>query len=119
MKVLFTSILFLALGNGIDAYSASDAFISNAEKCEMGYERCYAQCQQGNPAPTLKGDTARTACGSVCIAKRVACMAGKSYDKAKPWGTDKLDKINRFLNDLFQKPRVIPKVPKNNGIKNI
>jgi hypothetical protein len=113
------SIFCLALVNGIDAHPASDAFNPNAEKCEKGYKQCYAQCQQENPAQTLKGDTARTACGSVCIAKRVSCMAGKSYDQAKPWGTDKIDKFNRFLNDLFQKPPVTPKEPKNNGIKNI
>ena len=119
MKAVIAGIFLLALANATAAYAASDAINPNAEKCGKVYEQCYAQCRQENPAQTLKGDTGRATCGSVCVAKRTACMAGKGYDKAKPWVNDKIDKFNKFLDELFQEPPAAPAMPKNDGMKNI
>ena len=119
MKAVITGLFLLALANATNAYAASDAINPNTEKCGKAYEQCYAQCRQQNPAQTLKGDASRATCGSVCVAKRTACMAGTGYDKAKPWVTDKIDKFNRLLDDLFQEPPVKPEMPENDGMENI
>jgi hypothetical protein len=119
MKVIVTGILFLALAVSTDVRAASETAKPDAEKCGAAYEQCYAQCREENPAQTLKGDTARAACGSVCVAKRTTCLAGKEYEKAKPWVTDRLNKFNKFLDDFFKGPPETPSTPKTEGMKNI
>ena len=119
MKAVVTGIFLLALAVSLDVRAASEPAKPDAEKCGAVYEQCYAQCREENPAQTLEGDTARAGCGSVCVAKRTACLAGKEYDKAKPWVTDQINKFNKLLDDFFKGPPETPTSPKTDGMKNI
>lgn len=119
MKAFVTGIFLLALAVGADVQAASEPVQPNAEKCGAVYEQCYAECRKENPAQTLEGDTARAACGSICVGKRTACLAGKKYDEAKPWVADQMKKFNKFLDDFFKGPPETPSSPKEDGPKNI
>lgn len=119
MKAISTGIFLLTLVISPCAYAAPEAINLNAAKCGMAYEKCYAECRQEQSAQTLKGDTSRAICGSICVAKRTACMAGEGYDKARPWVTDKIEMFNKFLDNFLSPPLVIPKVPKGGDMKNI
>ena len=119
MKAVVTGMFLLVLASSVDVWAASESAKPDVGKCSAAYEQCYAQCREENPAQTLEGDTARAGCGSICVAKRTACLAGKEYDKAKPWVTDQMKKFNEFLDNFFKGPPETPAPPKGDGMKNI
>ena len=118
MSRLFAAALFAALLGAAAPVAATEDSADDSpfrKECLEFYETCKAECAARNPDTESGG---YHGCIARCRTEQGACEAARTYEEAKPWVQDKLNDMQRFLDEFFrdEPPSAPPPAtPENNG----